>query len=243
MITENFHKWYSQWIGEDFQMLVFGDKGLPLILFPQANTRYYDYKDFGVIESLTNYIDEGKIKVYCPDSYDAKSWMNHSILPEERVEKYLQFEQTILQDIIGFANYETEEDKLIFAGFGFGGYHALNITLKYPNIARGLLTIGGSYDVKNYVNGFFADELYFNSPLDYLFGLTDKKFIAEYKKIKIILSSGSLDESFEQNRYISKLLFERNVNHLFDVYPFKINTYDDCKLVLNNNLNYFLEQG
>ena len=242
-MIENFHKWYSQWIGEEFRMLVFGETGIPLILFPQAGTNYYDYKDFGVIDSLNNYIEEGKIKVYCPDSYDTKSWMNSNIEPAERVEKYQQFEQTILKDIIGFANYETEEDKLIFAGFGFGGYHALNITLKYPSIAKGLLTIGGSYDVKNYVNGYFDDQLYFNSPLDYLFGLTDKKFIAEYKKIGMIISSGSLDDSFEQNRYISKLLFEKNINHLFDVYQFKINTYDDCKLVLNNNLHYLLEES
>lgn len=221
-------------------MLVFGDAGIPLILFPQTGTNYFDYKDFGVIESLRQFIEEQTIKVYCPDPYTLKSWQNYELEPQERVERYLKYEQTILHDIVGFANYETEEEKILFAGFGFGGYHALNLILKYPDLSRGVISIGGDFDVKRFVEGHFDDLVYFNSPLDYLFGLDDEKYIERYKKLKIILSTGSLDESFEQNRYISKLLFEKNVNHLFDVYPYKLNTFEDCKHVLNNNLPYFL---
>lgn len=239
-MTENFHRWYSQWIGEDYQMLVFGEIGIPLILFPQAGTRYYDYKDFGVIESLRQFIEEGSIKVYCLDSYDSKSWLNFEIAPEERVARYGKYEQTILNDVVGFANYETELEKVIFGGFGFGGYNALNLTLKNPELSKGIISIGGDFGVKKFVYGHFDDDVYFNSPLDYLFGLADAKYLENYKKIKLILSSGSLDETFEQNRYISKLLFEKGVNHLFDVYPFNLNTFDACKEVLNNNLHYFL---
>lgn len=239
-MIENFHKWYSQWIGEDFKMLVFGETGIPLILFPQAGTNYYDYKDFGVIESLRQFIEEGKIKVYCPDSYDKKSWQYFEIQPEKRVERYLKFEQTILHDIIGFANYETEQEKLIFAGFGFGGYYALNLTLKYPEMAKGVISISGYFDIKKFVHGHFNNDVYFNSPLDYLFGLSDEKYIKNYKKQKLILCTGSLDDSFEENKYLSKLFFEKNINHLLDVYPYKLNTFEDCKQLLNNNLYHFL---
>ena len=240
-MTEHYHKWYSQWINQDFEMLVFGEKGVPLILFPQLNTRYFDYKDFGVIESLRGLIEEGRIKVYCPDSYDAQSWSDNSIPPEERVAKYEQFEQTVIHDVIAFANYETEEEKIIFSGYGVGGYYALNIVLKYPDLAKGLLTIGGEFDVKNYLDDHFDELAYYNSPLDYLFGLNDEKYISKYKKLKMILSSGITDDSFGQNKYIAQLLFEKGINHHFDVYPYKINTYDDCKQILNNNIHHFLE--
>jgi len=239
-MTENFHKWYSQWIGETFRMLVFGESGIPIILFPQAGTHYYDYKDFGVIESLKEFVEDGKIVIYCPDSYDLKSWMNFEVDPEERVKAYLKFEQTIINDVVGFAKFETQLDKAIFGGFGFGGYQALNLTLKYPELAHGLITIGGDYEVKKFVDGFFDDDVYYNSPLDYLHGLTDTEYIENYKKIKYVLCSGSKDESFGQNRYISKLLYEKNVNHLFDVYPYKLDSYEACKQVLNNNLHHFL---
>lgn len=239
-MKESYHKWYSQWISEDFEMLVFGDAGIPLVLFPKSKSRYYDYKDFGVIESIRNYVEDGLIKVYCPDSYAFKSWLNFTIEPSERVERYLNFEQAILHDIVGFANYETEEPKIIFGGFGLGGYFALNIMLKYPDISKGVLSISGEFEVKNFIQDHFDEKAYFNSPLDYFFGLTDEKYLKRYKENTIILSSGTPDNSFEQNKYISKLLFEKNVNHLFDVYPFKLNTFDDCKLVLNNNLHYFL---
>jgi esterase/lipase superfamily enzyme len=239
-MKENYHKWYSQWIGDDIEMLVFGEQGIPLLLFPQINTRYYDFKDFGVIEGLSEFIEDGILKVYCPDSIDPKLWFNNSLSPDKKVEKYEQFEQAIIHDIIGFANYETEEEKLIFSGFGFGAYYALNFVLKYPEWALGVLTIGGDFEVKNKLDGYFDEKSYYNSPLDYLFGLTDPKYINQYKKLKIVLSSGSLDDSFGQNKFISQLFFEKGVNHLFDVYPYKLNTFDDCKQVLNNNLQHFL---
>lgn len=237
-MKENYHKWYSQSIGEDFEMLVFGESGIPLILFPPAESRYYDYKDFGVIESLRNYIDEQIIKVYCPDSYAMKSWQKFDIAPEERVKRNSAFEKTIFQDILGFANYETEENAYILSGFGFGGYYALNLSLKYPTIAKGVITIGGEYDIKKFITGYFDEEAYFNSPLDYLFGLTEKKIVSRLGKTKFILGTGSLDDSFGQNKYISQLLFEKEVNHKFDVYPFSLNTFEDCKLILSNNLHY-----
>lgn len=241
-MTENYHKWYSQPIGEDFEMLVFGEEGIPLILFPPAKSRYYDYKDFGVIESLANYIDERKIKVYCPDSYTPKCWQNYSIEPQQRVKQYLAFEQTVLQDILGFANFETEENQYLFAGFGFGAYYALHLMLKYPSLAKGVLTIGGEFDVKQFIQGHFDEGAYLNSPLDYLFGLNETSYLKVYRNTKIILGTGTLDDSFEQNKYISKLLYEKKVNHLLDVYPYKLNTFDDCKLLLNNNLHYIIEE-
>ncbi len=35
-IPEAYHKWHSPAIGKDFEMLVFGHSGQPVILFPTA---------------------------------------------------------------------------------------------------------------------------------------------------------------------------------------------------------------
>jgi esterase/lipase superfamily enzyme len=101
-LVENYHKWFSQYINCEFEMLVFGTGGIPVVFFPPAGERYFASKDIGLISSLEPLIEEQKIKVYSLDSYDNKSWYNFSIEPVQRVENYRNFENLIIYDIIGF---------------------------------------------------------------------------------------------------------------------------------------------
>lgn len=78
-------RYYSPIIGRDFDMLIFGDGGIPVIAFPTSMGRHYQNRDFKLIESVANFVDSGFIKIYCPDSIDELSWYNTHIHPSERV--------------------------------------------------------------------------------------------------------------------------------------------------------------
>ena len=114
-------------------MLVFGHAGFPVILFPTSKGRYYEYKDFKLIESARHLIDAGRIKIYCPDSVDEMSWYNYSIHPADRVKTHIGYENVILRDVIPFAKYETGQLKVAVGGCNFGGYHAANIAFRHPD--------------------------------------------------------------------------------------------------------------
>jgi esterase/lipase superfamily enzyme len=47
-------------------MLVFGDRGFPVILFPTTKGRYHQNKDFGLIESVKWFVDQGLVKIIAP---------------------------------------------------------------------------------------------------------------------------------------------------------------------------------
>ena len=239
-MREDYHKWYSQWIGEDFEMLVFGDAGIPLILFPYTNSKYYEYKDYGVIDSLSELIYEEKVKIYCPDSRDYQHWLNYDIEPAERVLRYIQFEKLVLNDVVKFINYETEENNILFGGFGLGGYHALNLSLKHPELSRGFISMGAPTNIKRFVYGYYDENCYYNNPSDYLPGMTDEKLLSQIRKLKIILCSGISDPYDFENQDLSKQFFIKGVNHLSDVKQGKINTYDDCQILLGDNLPLLL---
>jgi len=55
-VTEQYHRWYSPNLSMDLEMLVFGDRGYPVILFPTTKGRYYQNKDFGLIDSVKWFI-------------------------------------------------------------------------------------------------------------------------------------------------------------------------------------------
>ena len=83
-LSEEYHKWYSPIINRDFEMLVFGYAGYPLILFPTSKGSYYQNKDMGLIETARWFLENGKVKIHRPDSLDAYSWYNKSISPADR---------------------------------------------------------------------------------------------------------------------------------------------------------------
>jgi esterase/lipase superfamily enzyme len=210
-MQENYHKWLSQYIGKEFEMLVFGTDGIPVIFFPPADARYYTAKDSGLVSSLSEFIENEKIKLYCPDSYDNESWYNFSAEPRDRVKNYLHFESLIIHDLIGFVKFETQRNKVILAGLEFGGYHALNFALKHPNMVSGVISVEGFFDIKKFIYGYYDDDCYFNNPPDYLPSLDDEWYIDKLKKISIHLAAGISGDVTAENQYISSLLQSKDI--------------------------------
>ncbi len=219
ILKEEFYKWNSQYFEHEFEMLVYGHGGYPVIIFPTLNGKYYEAKDNCIIESASDLIETGKIKIYCPETIDYLTWNNFSISPEDRAKSYSGYENVVLFDIIDFAKHETGSERVTLAGFDFGAYHALNISLKHPDKVGHLICIDGSFDIKKFIDNYYDDNCYFNNPPDYLPGLNDDWYLEKIKTMKIILGIGELDDSFGQNKRISGILNSKNINHQFDIYP------------------------
>jgi len=200
------------------EMLVFGSGGQPVILFPTEQGRYFDAKDFGIIGSLENYINEGKVKIYCPDSFDSESWYNYNIQPEERVQRHLAFEKAILNDVIEFAYFDSSATKVGVCGLSFGGYHALNIALKYPVKVNSVIIVGGFFDIKRFIFGYYDDNCYFNNPVDFVPNLNDDWYLEKIKAMKIIFSTGSLDPSKDENIAMNSLFNSKQIKSILDLH-------------------------
>jgi esterase/lipase superfamily enzyme len=216
-MKEHYHKWYSQYLSRDFEMLVFGHAGIPIILFPTSHGRYYENKDQGLIESVSEFIKEGLVTVFCPDGIDAESWEDYNAHPSVRVQMHILYERLILNDVIGFAKYQTGAKSVGLAGCSFGGYHSSNIAFRYPNLISSLITMGGTFDIKPFIYGYYDDDCYFNCPLDYMPNLTDPWYIEKMKEMKIILGTGENDFCLDENRKFSEILYTKDINHKLDI--------------------------
>ena len=214
-MIEHYHKWYSQFFNRDFEMLVFGETGIPLILFPSTRGRYYTPKDYGFIHSVQDLVNSNKLKIYCPDSIINETWLNYSISPEERVTNHLAYENTILKDVIEFAKYETGYNNVILAGFEFGAYYSLNISFKYPELVEGFYSFCGIYDMKQFIMGYYDDDCYYNSPLDYIPNLKDPKYLNQIKEMPITIVTGNYDNHFDESTKISQILNKKKIGHTY----------------------------
>lgn len=198
-------------------MLVFGHAGFPVIIFPTSRARYYQAKDFGLINAAAYLIDTGKVKIYCPDSIDDESWYNTNIPPADRVKTHIAYEEVILNDVIEFAFQDTGFDKVALSGCSFGGYHAANIAFRNPDKVGYLFSMGGASNIRRFLNGYYDDNCYFNNPPDYLSNLSDKKILDQIKKIGIILGAGEYDMCLDENKILSDILNRKQIPHWLDV--------------------------
>ena len=222
-------------------MLVFGHSGIPVVLFPTAQDNYYVYKDNALIDSVSNLLDDGKIKIYTPDGIDNDSWYNYSIHPADRVKTHIAYENVILHDVIEYAIYESDRDKVILGGCGFGGYHALNFAFKHPDKVNGIISLGAFFDIKRFIYGYYDDNCYFNNPPDYMPGLEDPWYLNRIKEMKIVLGSDELDSNLEENKRMSHILNQKGIRHLFDIKPNAGNNWNWWHEIFPQYINMIIE--
>ncbi|MBI2418258.1 MAG: esterase family protein [Ignavibacteriales bacterium] len=216
-MQEQYYKWHSQYISRDFEMLVFGHSGFPVILFPTSKGKYYQNKDFKLLDSVHHFLEEGKVKIYCPDSLDADSWYNYGIHPADRVKTHIAYENLILHDVIPFAQYETGRKKVAAAGCSFGGYHAANLAFRHPEKVAYMFSMGGAFDIKQFIMGYYDDNSYYNNPPDYLSGLQDDWYLSRLREMGIVLGTGEWDICLDENKRLSGLLRNLGVQHWLDI--------------------------
>ncbi|MEO1052735.1 MAG: alpha/beta fold hydrolase [Bacteroidota bacterium] len=212
-MKEEYFKWYSPVLSKDIEMLVFGHAGYPVIIFPTTKGRYYESKDFKLIESAAWFMDQGLIQIYCPDSVDALSWYNRSIHPADRVKNHLWYDQFILEEVVNSICHQKGIGKVGVAGASFGGFHALNFAFRHPDRVSHMFSMSGRYDVKSFMDGHYDDNVYFTNPVDYL----PNNNHPDLWNMNIVLGAGEWDICLDDNRHMSDILNSKHIKHWFDV--------------------------
>ena len=78
------HRWWSNHLNRDMALKIYGHWGKPFVVFPCSRGRYFDYEGMGMIDAVGGFINSGKIKLFCVDSFDQESWYNFAVSPAER---------------------------------------------------------------------------------------------------------------------------------------------------------------
>lgn len=196
-------------------MLVFGHGGQPLILFPTSKGAYYQNKDEGLIEAARWFLEQGKVRIYCPDSIDAWSWYDKSIPPSVRAFNHSCYDRMVQTEIAPRAQYETGYSRIATAGCSFGGYHAVNFAFRHPGLTSHCFSMSGAFDIKQFVDGYYDDNVYYNNPADFLPGDSDP----DLWRMGIILGAGEHDICRAENERLSGILHQKQIEHWLDIRP------------------------
>jgi esterase/lipase superfamily enzyme len=212
-MNREYHKWYSPRLGRDMELLVFGHGGVPVMVFPTSGGRYFEFEDRHMASALSGKIDNGEIQLYCVDSVDMESWYNKAVKPRWRIARHVQYEDYLIHEVVPLIRKKNGDPHLVALGCSFGGFHAANIAFRHPDIFTGLLSMSGAFDMSSFLRGYHDNDLYLNTPTQYLPNLSDPWFFERYRRNTYILATGWDDQCLGSNQQLDRILSHKGIPH------------------------------
>ena len=221
-MNREYHRWYSNHLGRDMELLIFGHAGRAVLFFPPRMGRFYDYENWGIISVLAERIDRGELQLFCVDSIDCESLYNGWLHPEAKINRHLQYEQYIINEVLPLMRSRKSDNDFVSAGCSLGAYHAANIALKYPYFFNKLVCMSGRYDLtrpvqyfRDLFDGYFNENIYFNMPRQYMANMHDEWLLSSIRRLDMLLAIGEADPFMDDNYEFSETLGWKGIRHQF----------------------------
>ena len=183
---------FSEALSREMHMLVYGEHGTPLLAFPCQDGMCDNWESFQMPETLADFIDGGRIQLFCVDTVDAESFSARGGDPAHRAQVQEQYYRFIVEEVVPLIHERNSADALpVLTGCSLGASHAAICFFRRPDLFAGVLGMSGCYDTVHFWDGWCDSTLYHNSPVHFLPGLpAEHPYLSLYNQRKIILCVG-----------------------------------------------------
>jgi len=197
------------------ELLRFGHGGQPVIAFPTSMGRFYQWEDFGLVGALASRLAAGELALYCIDSVDEESWYAETRAPADRVERHLEYERYVLDEILPEIDAPP-----VLVGPSFGAFHAVLFCLRHPDRFRGWIALSGVFDNTRWLDGHHSEDTYLTNPLAFLPGLTDERYLAPLRAMAPrVVATGTDDANVRDSVTLAEQLRAKGVDVRLDLWP------------------------
>lgn len=225
MMKKEIKSWYSEKINREMSVRIYGSGGSPILVFPTQDAMSDNFENFGMIETLKNYLEEEKIQLFCVDTVDVETWSNvwgDKNWRAARQEKYYLY---IIEEVLPFIKNFTKKLPIV-TGCSLGGLHAAIVFFRRSELFAGILSLSGVYDAKFFFDGWLNPTLYDNSPIDFLTNMPKThEYIKIYNSKEIILCIGQgrwEDEGRRTTAIMQEIFTEKQINGKIDFWGYDV---------------------
>lgn len=206
---------WSEALDREMELLRFGHAGQPVVAFPTSMGRFFQWEDFGLVGAMAGRLAAGSLSLWCLDSVDAESWYAEDRPPEARVQRHLQYERYVLDEVL-----PTLPEPPVLVGPSFGAFHSVLLCLRHPDRFRGWVALSGVYDNSRWLDGWSSDETYLTNPLAFLPDLTDERFLTPLRAMRpAVVATGSDDANVRDSVALAEALRAKGVDVRLDLWP------------------------
>lgn len=190
--------WWSPNLNKSMEICAYGHYGTAILMFPSAAADYLEYERFHLIEAIAPFIDAGRVKVYSINSINSESWLNNQMSGRDKAIRHQQYNNYVVEEVVPFIFRDCDGHvPIVTCGVSLGALHAANSLFRRPDVFDGTIAMSGIYDLKEYSKGYYDEDCYFNSPVDYLPNLHDAYWLNLLRgkhHIHILSGSGNYED-------------------------------------------------
>ena len=220
---------FSPAIGAAGSVIAYGHWGRPVLVFPSEAGRADDFEANGMVDVVADLLDQGRIKLYCIDSYDAASWSDRGIPLEERARRHGAYESWILDQVVPFVHGDCGRPTgVLTTGVSMGAFHAANFALRRADLFPQALCLSGNYDPSTWHGwGEQGDALYFQNPTRYVAGLHGDhlEWLRHHVHLTLVCGQGMWEDTpgaLNSTRTLAGLLAGKGIPHELDVWGYDV---------------------
>ncbi|HUQ41748.1 MAG TPA: alpha/beta fold hydrolase [Candidatus Limnocylindrales bacterium] len=210
-MKRDYRKWRSPALEREMELLVFGDRGTPVIVYPTSMGRFFQWEDFGMIEHLRARIDAGWLQLWCVDSVDGESLYAKDKSWQQRAARQVAYERYVQDEVVPAIRAEKRDGHIVALGASFGAMHAVTFAARRPGIVRKVIGLSGAYDLSRWLDGKREGDAYFANPIAFLPNLTDDRYLGPLRATEFVIATGRDDRNVEDSRRVATILQEKGV--------------------------------
>lgn len=211
-------KWRSPSLGKDMEVHIYGDSGTPVLAIPTRGETCDQWEEKGMIESISFQIENGFNQVFCIDSTDEESFFNPGLHSGKKILRHQQFELYVIEEVVPFIRKNNPIEFLIIIGVDMGGYHAVNLGLKYPKEFGKAIGLSGVYEIRPFLDGFYNDDVYYNNPVDYIPNLNSQILLNQIRQVDFRLVSYANDPRKEAVYRLDNVFRTKMIDYRLDIW-------------------------
>ncbi len=161
--------WWSERLSTQFRVARWGDLGRPVLVFPTAGGDAEEIERMGLVDACAPLMADGRIKLYSVDSIAGRAWLERAD-PGHASWLQNQFDAAVRWEVVPAirADCGSQSINVISAGASIGAFNAVEVLTRHPDVFDAAIAMSGTFDLTPWLDGYWADDFYFSSPLHWI---------------------------------------------------------------------------
>lgn len=221
------HTIHSDALGQDMSMIVYGEKGYPIVTFQTQDHTCESFEQDGLLEPLAEYIDGGRIQLFSVDNADQGSWSDLAGDKAERAQRQEDYFRFVTDELLPQVHeLNGSELRPLAMGCSMGATHAALAALRRPDLFQGCLSLSGVYRASYFFGDWSNPTLYDNDIVSFLPNMPlNHPYVELYRHRSLLfcVGQGAFEDGQDDVRAIDHELDRLGVPHWCDFWGYDVN--------------------
>lgn len=219
-MNREYHRWYSDRLHREMELLVFGHAGAKVLVFPTRDGRFFEYENLGLVNLLHDRIQDGYLQLFCVENITWETFYCFWKHPADRMSRHIQYEEYLLNEVLPFMASKNSHSCTIAHGCSLGAFYAASLAFRYPHFFQKLCAFSGRYDLtlavesfQNMFDGYYDQNIYFHTPTHFLPQLECHWRLSALRNMDMVFTIGKEDPFLSNNHLLSDILWSKGIWH------------------------------